>query len=112
MIVDDDQEDCNIMKTILEKGGHDIVIANDGASALDQLVEGGFELVIIDIQMPTLSGYDLLRLMREKVNHDVKMFYVTIVPEKEVRMDDVDGFIQKPFTPEGFMEQINKVLGK
>jgi len=47
----------------------------------------------------------------QEVNHKVKMLYVSIVPEKEVSMEDVDGFIQKPFSPEEFLATIKKVLG-
>jgi len=39
-------------------------------------------LILLDIKMPTLTGYDLLRLMREKVNHKCPMVYVSIVPKK------------------------------
>jgi len=111
LIVDDDAEDGETMKSLLEKNNHQAIVVTDGSAALEALVDDGFALVLIDIQMPTLSGYDLLRLAREKINHDTKMVYVSIVPEKEVAIVDVDGFIQKPFTPEGFMEKINAVLG-
>ena len=111
MIVDDNQEDLNTMKTILEKEGYKVVCVSDGSQALDELTADGFSLILIDIQMPTLTGYDLLRLMREKINHDAKMIYVSIVPEKEVNMNDVDGFIQKPFSPESFLKTVKKVVG-
>ena len=111
MIVDDDSEDLNTMKTLLEKEGYKVVGVNDGSQALDKLTADGFSLIMIDIQMPTLTGYDLLRLMREKINHDAKMIYVSIVPEKEVNMNDVDRFIQKPFSPESFLKTVKKVVG-
>jgi two-component system response regulator ResD len=74
------------------------------------LKEDGFSLVLIDIKMPTLSGYDLLRLLRERLNHKVKMIYVSIVPEQEVDMDDIDGFVQKPFSPESLLNKVKEVL--
>ena len=52
----------------------------------------------------------ILRLMRERLNHKVKMIYVSIVPEKEVNMDNIDGFIQKPFSPESLIAGVKKVL--
>ena len=90
MIVDDDKEDLNTMKTVLEKEGHEITTVEDGSKALDALKDDGFDLILIDIKMPTLSGYDLLRLMRERLNHKVKMIYVSIVPEQEV-FSEVEG---------------------
>ncbi|MDP6671291.1 MAG: response regulator [archaeon] len=78
---------------------------------MDALTGNGFSLILIDIRMPTLSGYDLLRLLREKLNHKVKMIYISIVPEKEVVLDDVDGFIQKPFSPEDIITKVKEILG-
>ena len=112
LIVDDDQEDLDAMQAILEKNGYGVITATDGAQALDALVGDGFGLILLDIQMPTLSGYDLLRLLREKINHHAKMVYVSIVLEKEVDLNDADGFIQKPFSPEDFLEGIKKALAK
>ena len=112
LIVDDEQEDLSIMKAILEKEGYSVVTASDGAQALDALTGNGFSLILIDIRMPTLSGYDLLRLLREKLNHHVKMIYVSIVPEKEVVLDEVDGFIQKPFSPDALVAEVKEALGE
>ena len=110
LIVDDDQEDLNTIKLILENEGFEVILASNGAEALEQLQTDGFNLAIIDIKMPTLSGYDLLRLLRERVNHKIKIIYASIVPEKEVDMDGIDGFIQKPFLPETLLEIVKEAL--
>jgi CheY-like chemotaxis protein len=110
LIIDDSKEDLGTMKSILEKEGCEVVSVSDGAKALEILKEDGFSLVLIDIKMPTLSGYDLLRLLRERLNHKVKMIYVSIVPEQEVDMDDIDGFVQKPFSPESLLNKVKEVL--
>ena len=99
LIVDDDPDDLESMQEVLEGAGYVIKTAQDGAQALGMITGNGFNLILIDIRMPTLSGYDLLRIMREKLNHHVKMVYVSIVPAKEVVMDEVDGFVQKPLPP-------------
>ncbi len=110
MLVDDDQEDLNLMKLALEKEGYKVVTTNNGADALDNLMNEKFDLIIIDIKMPTLSGYDLLRLVREKINHDAKMMYCSIIPEKDVDLENVDGFVQKPFDTENFVEKVKEVV--
>lgn len=109
LAVDDDFEDLQTIKAVLEKEGYKIVAATNGAQALDMLRSDGFNLILIDIRMPTLSGYDLLSLLREKLNHDVPMIFVTIVPEKEVEMEEVDGFVQKPFKPETLLKVVKKL---
>ena len=108
LVVDDNEEDINTIKSILEKEGYEVVAVGNGADALDNLTSDGIGLVLIDIKMPTLSGYDLLRLAREKVNNNVPMIYITIVPQKEVDMDSINGFIQKPFTPETLVDEVKK----
>ncbi|MBT4539157.1 response regulator transcription factor [Candidatus Woesearchaeota archaeon] len=109
LIIDDDMEDLDTMKDVLEKGGYSVVTANNGADGLDK-VKDGFDLIIIDVQMPTLSGYDLLRLLRERINHDAKMIYATIIPKADVRMEDIDGFIQKPFTSESLLNKVKSLI--
>jgi CheY-like chemotaxis protein len=110
LVVDDDFEDLSEMKRILEKAGYEVMAVTNGAKAFDSLKGDGFALILIDIKMPTLSGYDLLRLMREKINHNAKMIYVSVVPKKEVDMSDVDGFIQKPFSDKEFLNAVKKVI--
>ena len=112
LIVDDEPADLETMKTLLEKTGYQVTVVDNGTKALELLTTNGFDLILIDIKMPGLSGYDLLRLLREKINHDAKMVYVSIVPEKEVNLADSDGFIQKPFSPESFLKIVKKVLGE
>ena len=111
LIIDDEVEDLNTMKTVLENKGYKVTTTSDGTKALKCLTENGFDLILIDIKMPALSGYDLLRLVREKFNHNSKMVYVSIVPEKEVIMTDIDGFIQKPFSPASFLKGVEKAIG-
>jgi CheY-like chemotaxis protein len=110
LIVDDQSEDLNTMKTLVEKQGYTVKTALDGTKALETLREDRFDLILIDILMPGLSGYDLLRLIREKFNHDAILIYVSIVPNQEIDMTDVDGFIQKPFSASSFLNTIKSTL--
>lgn len=110
LVVDDDFEDLSSVKSILEKAGYSVVGATNGAQGLDALREDGFSLVLIDVRMPTLSGYDLLRILRERLNHKVPMVYITIVPKKEVDMTDIDGFIQKPFNEKSVLKEVKRLI--
>jgi CheY-like chemotaxis protein len=110
LIVDDDLNDLETMKIVLEKEKYNVKTADNGSDALDFLKKDGFDLILIDIKMPTLSGYDLLRLLREKLNHKVKMIYISIVPKSDVDLSDIDGFVQKPFMPANLIKEVKKVL--
>jgi len=100
------------MKKVLEQEGYEVVAVTNGARAFDVLKSVKFDLILIDIQMPTLSGYDLLRLLREKVNHNCPMVYVSIIPKVDVNMSEIDGFIQKPFSSTTFLTTVKKALKK
>ena len=110
LIVDDSLDEIKVMDTILKKAGYNPTNARTGAQALDILKAEKFDLILLDIIMPAVSGYDLLRLLRNKIKHKTKVMFVTIVPEKEVKITDVDGIIQKPFSPKVFIEKISHVM--
>ena len=71
-----------------------------------------FDLILIDIRMPILTGYDLLTMLKEKLNNNPKIMYVSIVPEQEIILEDADGFIQKPFSPEIFISKIERTMAE
>ena len=110
LVVDDEADDLQTMKTILEKEGYGAITSDDGAKALEILEKDSFDMVLMDIKMPKLSGYELLRLIREKINHKIPLVFVSVVPKKEVDISDIDGFIQKPFTPEDFIKEIKRAF--
>lgn len=112
LVVDDDQEDLAVMKKILIKNGYSPVTCSDADEALKNLVGDGFVMLLIDIKLPVLSGYDLLRLMRERVNHFIPLLFVSVVPKDEVDLKDVDGFIQKPFSEEDFIKEVKSAISK
>src|SRR3989338_8311116 len=104
LIIDDEEDMLEAAKKILEAEGCIVETAKNGAKALDVLKQSKFDLILLDIIMPTLSGYDLLRLLREKL--DSKIAYLTIVPKKEVELAGVDGFIQKPYSPKTLVTKV------
>ena len=112
LVVDDGFDDLASMKEVLEREGHELTTATNGEQALDILNgSNDFDLVLLNIKMPTLSGYDVLQLIRQKENYKkIKVSYISIVPEKEANLQGADGFIQKPFTPESLVVGVKKLL--
>ncbi len=111
LAVDDDLSDLRTIKMVLEKEGYDVYAASDGRQALELVEEGGFALILLDIRMPELTGYELVRLFREKLDGGTKIVFISIVPQKEVSLKEVDGFVQKPFSPETLVEKVRKAIG-
>ena len=110
LVVDDNSSDAGTVADVLEKAGYAATISDNGKDALDEIRKKKYRLILLDILMPRLSGYELLKILREKLNHHVKMAYISIVPESDVDKREVDGFVQKPFDPKDLIAKVKKIL--
>lgn len=111
LVVDDNFDDLNTLRDILVKNKYNVEIATNGSQAMDLVEINNFELIFIDIQMPTLSGYDLIRLIKERVDGKVKIGYITIIPKNNVHMKEIDGFVQKPFNNKSLLAEVKRLIG-
>ncbi|MGG3740485.1 ATP-binding protein [Paenibacillus chibensis] len=66
LAVDDDPVNLNVLRTIFANEDYDVFTATSGMEALKQLEYGGFDLIVTDVAMPGMSGYELTRLIRER----------------------------------------------
>ena len=64
MIVDDEPENLNVLESLLTREGYQVVLAKDGVDALEQLQDFLPDVVLSDIEMPRMDGFDLVRNMR------------------------------------------------
>jgi CheY-like chemotaxis protein len=111
LVVEDRHDDQITIKTVLESKKHKVQIADDGKSALKILNENSsFDLIIIDVILPDISGIKLFEFIRDRYGENVKCIFVTIVPKNEIEKDKIDGFIQKPYSPSELFSVINKCL--
>jgi sigma-B regulation protein RsbU (phosphoserine phosphatase) len=107
ILIADDSEDMQMLLTqYLRQWGHTVVIAQNGAEALHILEETDIQFVISDWSMPLISGEELCRTVREKM--DLKRYiYIILLTAKQEKQDLVTGmeagaddFIRKPFNKE------------
>jgi CheY-like chemotaxis protein len=111
LIVDDNKSDLDSMKKILEKAKYDVVATASEKTALVHVNKQKFDLILLDINMPKLSGYELLKLMKRDSKSDKPVImFVSIVPYTKVDMSGADGFIQKPFDEKSFLGGVKKAL--
>ncbi len=103
MVVDDEQTILALLNRILKAEGYEVLLASDGNSALDMLEQHSPDLVILDIAMPGLNGFQTLHLLRESSNIPVIMLTAN---REETSVNDAltlgaDDYVRKPFhTPE------------
>ncbi len=99
MVVDDEQEILRLLKRTLEPEGYDVVTANGGVSALLLMEERRPDLVILDIMMPGLDGFQVLDLIRERSNIPVIMLTARgeVTTVRDALVLGADDYIRKPF---------------
>src|SRR6266446_2756350 len=66
LVVDDDPRNLYAMERVLGETGHDVATARSGEDALRQLLERDFALILMDVQMPRLDGYETAELIRSR----------------------------------------------
>lgn len=101
LIVDDQPEIAELLSIYLEKGGFNIIQANDGMDALMYISKGNIDLMLVDLMMPIIDGYQLISKVRESMH-----IPIIIISAKQENQDKIfgleigaDDYIQKPFDP-------------
>lgn len=101
LIADDNEDITDILSTYIEKEGYEPVVARDGEEALKLFEEEIPALVLLDIMMPKIDGYEVCRKIREKSS--VPIILVTARGEDFERIMGLDigadDYIVKPFSP-------------
>ena len=116
LIVEDNALNVKLFCDLLAAHGHDPRPVSDGRFALDQAREFGPDLVITDIQLPHVTGLDLIRLIREdKALKDVPIMAVTAyaaaADEERIRAAGAQAYVSKPISVAKFVAQVNELLG-
>lgn len=73
LIVDDDVNICELLRLYLEKEGYETAIAHDGETAVEAFENDGFDLVLLDVMMPRVDGWEACRRIRAKGNVPIIM---------------------------------------
>ncbi|HNT07149.1 response regulator, partial [Methanoculleus sp.] len=112
LVVEDSRTQAELIRHILEKEGYDVALAADGARALQRIADNRPDIVLSDIMMPGMDGYELCR--RIKLNSpDIPVILVTNLfdPADVMRglASGADSFIVKPVVPGHVRSQIEAV---
>jgi twitching motility two-component system response regulator PilH len=115
LIVDDSPSQLLGMKRIVEKLGHEIVTAEDGASGVEVAKSTMPDLILMDVVMPNLNGFQATRAISKEPS--TANIPVVLVTTKDQETDKVWGmrqgakaYITKPFTENQLIEVINSLL--
>lgn len=114
LFADDDLKYAMILKCFLEVEGHEVFYAGNGRIALEQYPEVKPALVLLDINMPEVNGYEVARQIREHDRH-VMIFFLTDRSDKTDRLEGfkvrANDYLAKPFYPEELVARIRERFG-
>ncbi len=115
LVVDDQQEILDLTATVLAGAGYHVVTASSGSDALGQVWDGSFDLVLLDINMPHMDGWETLRLLRadeELHGLPVVMFSVKgeITDQVQSLKEGASGYITKPFVVDDLIKGVRRAL--
>jgi len=114
--VDNEQDTIVLVKLILTKAGYNVESAMSGKECLKKYEEEKPNLILLDIMMPDMSGWDVFQKIREK-NKKQKIAFLSVIEVSEQRKAELmkEGlvdYILKPFTEEELKTRVKKILGE
>ena len=103
LVVDDDENILNLERTILEQKGFDVTGASGGAEALKLLAEKSFDLVLLDVMMPEVDGFELLAALRgDPATAAIPVLMLSARSGEDARVSGLaagaDDYVIKPFS--------------
>ena len=115
LVVDDDPQICEFMETFLSSDGFQVTSKSDPTGIEDEVRDGGYHLVVLDLMMPKLDGIETLQRIR-KVDSDLAVVIFTGYPSLDsavqaMKLDALD-YLRKPFNPEEFRAVLDRVMRK
>lgn len=112
LIIDDDEELCELVSEYLTVEGFEISCVNDGESGLQQALSGDYDMAILDVMLPKMNGFDVLRNLREESKLPVIMLTargddMERIVGLEIGADD---YLPKPFNPRELAARLRAIL--
>jgi two-component system response regulator CpxR len=112
LLIDDDAELCELLGEYLGREGFVVESASDGAAGLKQALSGAHALVVLDVMLPVMNGFDVLRKIRERSKVPVLMLTargddVDRIVGLEIGADD---YLPKPFNPRELVARVRAVV--
>jgi DNA-binding response OmpR family regulator len=115
LIAEDEPDIRELISLTLQFGGYDVVSAKDGAEAVDAAKNDNFDLILMDVRMPRMTGYEACRILRSTDStKEIPIIFLSAKgQESEVRAGldaGADDYILKPFAPDMLTRKIKEVL--
>jgi two-component system cell cycle response regulator DivK len=116
LVVEDAEDNRRILRDLLSMAGYDMIEAHDGAEGVAKASEHKPDLILMDIQMPVMDGYEATR--RIKADPALRVIPVIAVTsyalsgdEEKASLAGCDGYVAKPFSPRQMLAKVREIIG-
>ena len=112
LVVDDDKNICELLSLYLTNAGFSLFFCHDGSSALSMLKEKKIDLILLDIMLPVINGWEVCRVIRHTSSIPIIMLTARDMLEDKIQGFDIgaDDYIVKPFEPKEVIVRIKARL--
>jgi len=116
LLIDDDRGIVGVMQKALEQKGFDVLAAYDGKEGFEVMKAENPDLIVLDIRMPSMNGYEFMRALRTEQTVEGKAMTPVIMLTAKEEMEDVfklegaKGYMVKPVEPDQLIKKIEEVL--
>jgi len=112
-VVDDDPLFCGLVRDLLEQAGYRVLTLDDGAAAVEAATEERPAVVVLDVNLPRLNGYEVCQRLRERLDRDLGIIFVS--GERTESYDrtaglllGADDYLAKPFDPSELVARVRR----
>jgi len=115
LVIEDNEQNLYLLKFLLENSGHEVIPATDGQSGIAVAAREKPTLILLDIQLPQMDGYEVARRLR--LQDDLRKVPIVAVTSYAMPGDrekaiaaGCSGYIEKPINPDTFIKQVEEHL--
>jgi two-component system, cell cycle response regulator DivK len=115
LLVEDTEDNREIVRDLMDSVGYELLEANDGAAGLAMATKHKPDLILMDIQLPVMDGYEVTR----RIKADPALWHIPIIAvtsyalsgdEAKTREAGCDDYVAKPFSPRQLLAKMNELL--
>jgi two-component system alkaline phosphatase synthesis response regulator PhoP/two-component system response regulator VicR len=115
LVADDERHVARLVQVNLERLGHTVELAHDGLEARDKALQGGYDLLVLDVMMPHMDGVEVLRTLRKDPRtKNLKIVILTVKAQDEDILrgfeNGADYYLTKPFNPDEVARLIDEIV--
>lgn len=115
LVVDDQAANLRVVGTLLQRQGYEVIAAASGDEALARYAESEPDLILLDVMMPGMDGFDVMNALRADGALKVPVVFVTAAHDRDLLLRAFDAgvvdYVTKPFLPEELLARVNAHIG-